>query len=310
MWFGHNLKNPIPFWEFFDGNYGILLNAYHILSRPTIYRRFADKGIKETLNFKGKVFIDSGGFLFQLNREMDVSAKEILELYKDIKGDLKVILDQPLNPNVSVTSNRKRWVKTFTNTEIMLKYDPNVVPVLHGYTPRQIKVRAKELKKLIPKSKFVCVGSLVPLFKGSYYGNYMKVNKTSRWQIIEGVVKTVREEFSDSFLHIFGAGSIKAINKLYEFGADSVDSVSWQLRAAYGEIITTTGRSRALKSQSQLRPKRKSILAEKDSLTNCSCPVCAGLGFEDQIWKLSESYINRAIHNSFQIYHQTEKKWI
>jgi tRNA-guanine family transglycosylase len=309
LWFGHNLKNPIAFWKHFDGDYGLLLNAYHILLRPTVYKRFAENGIKTILDFKGKVFIDSGGFLFQMNREMDVSPEQIIKVYDDIHGDLKVILDQPLHPKVSLSSNKKRWVKTFTNTEIMLKYDPEMIPVLHGYTSRQIKARAREIKSIINNPKFIALGSLVPLFKGSYYGDYMKLNKTSRWEIIENVVKTVRDEFPDSFLHVFGAGSIKAINKLYEYGANSTDSVGWQIKAAFGEIITNNGKTRALKTVDELTSKRKSVFSESPELVQCQCPVCDGLDIKDQIRELASSHIKRAIHNSYKSYSLTTTEW-
>ena len=56
--------------------------------------------------------LDSGGFLIQMNNTLNIEAESIIELYSNIEGVFKVVLDHPLNPNQSNSTNRRKWLKT------------------------------------------------------------------------------------------------------------------------------------------------------------------------------------------------------
>ena len=54
-------------------------------------------------------------------------------------------------------------------------------------------------------------------------------------QLIEGIVKAVRELIPDKPLHVFGLGQPNLVKRLFEFGVDSVDSSSYVKLAADGK---------------------------------------------------------------------------
>ena len=305
LWFGHNLNNPIPIWNYFDGEYGILLNAYQILKKPRVHKRFAENGLKETLGYRGKVFLDSGGFLFQMNGHLSINAERIIDIYKSFDIDVGVVLDYPLNPNLTYSGNYSRWVKTIRNTGIMLRKFDDIVPVIHGLTPLQIKKRAAQIKELFGQPKVICIGSMVPFYRSSYIGNFLRTNGLKKWEMIGNLVNEVRVQFPDSHIHAFGSGSINNIKKLYELGVNSTDSVYWQVKAGFGEIIAESGLTRSINYERKSSKKTKRF-SKEDLDYQCNCPICTDRGLEEKILLLKESYKNRAIHNAYTIYELTK----
>ena len=84
--------------------------------------------------------MDSGGFRFQKRHDISADIDEIVDLYQRAKVDIGVVLDHPFDPNVSEQENGKRWLKTLTNLSLMCEKsngDITLMPVIHGYTPRQ-----------------------------------------------------------------------------------------------------------------------------------------------------------------------------
>ena len=305
IWLGHNLNNPIPFWNYFDGDYGILLNAYQILKKPRVYRRYVENGLKETLGFNGKIFLDSGGFLFQMNNSLSVKLDEVIEVYNSLRIDVGVVLDYPLNPNITYSGNLKRWNRTLINSEIMLEKFDKVVPVVHGFTPRQVKNRSKQIKEIYGMPEMICIGSMVPFYRSSYIGDYLSNRGLKKWEMIDNLVSVVRSEFPNSHIHAFGSGSVNNIKRLYKNGIDSTDSVYWQVKAGYGEIVVPSGFTRSLNQERKKSQKTKPLQSEGLDFV-CDCPVCVNLNGREKIKLLKESYKKRAIHNSFLIYKLTQ----
>ncbi len=105
----------------------IMFNAYEILSkqndkRANSRRKKSDdiinKAIDKFNDIKRKttVMMDSGGFLLQKNKKMQIRPEKIAEIYSIFRPDIGVVLDYPLDPLLSKEDNAKRWRKTLMNT--------------------------------------------------------------------------------------------------------------------------------------------------------------------------------------------------
>lgn len=293
LWLGHVIGgHPHP-WKSIEIN-TLIVNAYDILKNKNATNTICEEGIHKYLQFKGAILMDSGGFSFQKKEEIDIDPLDIIELYELAKPDLGVILDHPFNPSESNATNKKRWKKTLKNTKIMLDNKGNVdlMPVIHGYNFKELKLACNSLKKLI-NPHMVGIGSLVPLI--------FRTNGTNRFknpiQYVIDAIRIVREEFPESLLHAFGVGSCNTMHLMYSLGVDSLDSTGWRIKSAYGMIQLPGVGDRYPIS----RNNRRAFLnpGEKKLLNKCQCPTCNDKGIQDRIQILNDDFSARAIHNAF-----------
>jgi len=310
LWLGHNLNLDVLPWTYKAIKpAGLFLNAYHIINKPVYRKRVKIEGIRRLLKYNGPIFIDSGGFLFQNSKDMTINPDTIIDLYKQLKPEIGAVLDHPLNPLSSAKDNSKRWATTLRNLKIMLRIKNKIVimPILHCYDLTNIEKICGQIKKIIPKPKVIGVGSLVPLLKGSYTGNrffYDFRGQTSQHlKFVLKLLKRVRQEFPNSFLHVFGVGSISTMMLMFSLGVDSVDSVGWRLKAAYGAIQLPGTSDRFLKKRKIADRKRRTLTNnDKEILKKCKCPICCRYNrnsFSNLRKRLENSFESRALHNSY-----------
>lgn len=305
LWLGQSIGcNPNP-WKSFTIN-TILVNACDILNHPQVSQSIRKVGIHEYLDYNGIVMMDSGGFLFQKKDYLDISTSVILELYRESKPDIGVILDHPLNPLEPPHVNYRRWKKTIDNTMYMYQNNGTsiLMPILHGYTLKKIRNACKEIKKIDDKPNLIGLGSLVPLiFRTSGMQNF-----DDSLHFVVDAVKLVRQEFPDSFLHIFGIGSITSMFLMFSLGVDSVDSMGWRLKAAYGWVQIPNVGVRYLRTHNRRKMGGSRVISdsEKKYLYNCNCPVCKDLSRIQQMKILESSFHKRALHNAW-VFVQEEK---
>ncbi|HEC88415.1 MAG TPA: hypothetical protein ENI52_03770 [Thermoplasmata archaeon] len=293
LWIGHQIGGIPKPWESFPLK-TLIMNACDIIDHPKAYRSISRKGIHKFLNFDGMVMIDSGGFLFQKKNRLDVAPSDILDLYHMAKPELCVVLDHPLDPFQSQHKNYYRWKKTIENTIYMYNNNGNSVllPVLHGYTLRKLRNACKKIKE-IDEPGLIGLGSLVPLV----FRRERTYNFNNSLHFIVDAIKLVRNEFPNAFLHVFGIGSTSSMHLMYSLGVDSLDSIGWRLKAAYGTIQLPGIGDRYLKKH----PNRRRVINRKEMeiLSKCECPACKNKSIKEQIEILDNSFRARALHNSW-----------
>jgi queuine/archaeosine tRNA-ribosyltransferase len=180
------------------------------------------------------------------------------------------------------------------------------VPVIHGYTLKDLRNAVIEIKEIVKTPAIIGLGSMVPLMKGSYLGKEFKYQRENgdygdHVDFIGDALKLMRSEFPNSFLHVFGVGGITTILAMFALGADSVDSVAWRLKAAYGAIQLPGISDRFLSPRPNSLKIRKVLdRQEEQSLSKCDCPVC--WKYQRLEWQkkfLDKNFIARTIHNSW-----------
>lgn len=304
LWLGHLPSLEPHLWNHFDVE-TVMVSAYEIIRNRRVYNEVCEKGIHKYLGFDGLIIMDSGGFSFQKKDELDVDPEDILELYEMSKPDLGVVLDHPLNPLEDEMKNKERWLKTLQNSDLMLKNSKiPLIPVVHGYSLKDLKKSCDDIKNIHENPPIIGLGSIVPLIfkcRGS------KKFKNSVNFIIDSV-RMVRKEFPDSLLHVFGIGSTKSMHLMYSLGVDSLDSMGWRLKAAYGCIQLPGVGDRYPVNKNNGRPSLTE--SDKKLLGVCECPICKDRSLEERIRLLDSDFKSRAIHNAWvfmcerDLYHQ------
>lgn len=306
VWLGHDLKSPFHVWNHIQECQGICLSAAQVLTKPGYNQLFRNRGLREVLEFKGPIFLDSGGFRFQRLGQSEFDFTHVLELYRALNPDVGAILDFPLDPTQSDEVNNRRWRRTLANTRRMLAGgDPaRIVPVIHAYNAKSARARLGQLLEFFPKPSMICVGSLVPLLKASYISSRFAPRENEgghvhRWGAIADIILTIKSLAPHIPLHVFGAGSLSTISLLLALGVDSVDSTGWRMKAAFGAIqLPGLGDRFPLPATDSLRTRRGLSPACKKLLAECECPSCSGSALASRIRHLSASFNERAVHNA------------
>ncbi len=308
IWLGHDLFQSIKVWNHLDYCPGLMLNAYNFYQKPRVTEKAKNIGIKKMLNFKGNIFLDSGGFLFQRTGKSKVDVNDLLILYKELVPEFAAILDIPLSPLATNTSNYRRWTKTIQNTRYMFESNSllNLIPILHTYNKNLVQKRLEQIRQINPALKILGVGSLVPLFMNSFIGDKFSIYKKKvspklgRWDFISDLMLAIKKNNSDLILHAFGAGSLSTIYLLSMLGVDSFDSTSWRTKAAFGEIILPGSTNRNVsKIVSLTRYRRKLDDNELELLSNCGCPFCSEKNMRNRLSTLQKFAVARATHNAY-----------
>jgi len=279
---------PKP-WKHFEID-GLMVNAYEILQKNRANLMVREKGIHKYLVFDGPIAMDSGGFLFMKKKILDVHPQKILELYELSKPNFGVILDHPLEPNLSNAERKKRQLKTLENTWYMVnsrkEHNLELIPVIHGHSIRTISWYIKKLHQ-INEFKTYGIGSLVPsVFNSKGAGGIYNVAK---------IVSFIRKRLPTKKIHVFGVGSTLTMHLMFYVGADSVDSSGWRTKAAFGAIQLPGVGDRYITARKRHKIYRDLSENEKEILARCKCPVCKKEGIE----KLRTSFEARALHNSW-----------
>lgn len=279
---------PKP-WKHFSLD-GVMVNACEILGKTKANNSVRKKGIHGHLEFKGPIMMDSGGFQFMKKKELDIDPKKILKLYEESKPNFGVVLDHPLGPNLSHEEKMDRWLKTLTNTRIMVANHytdcTKLVPVVHGHKLEEIEWFLQELDK-ISAFDFLGIGSLVPsVFSTKGAGGIANVVE---------IVNFVRKKLPERRIHVFGVGSALTMHLMFYAGADSVDSSGWRTKAAYGAIQLPGIGDRYITPRKRHKTYRDLSENEKEILAQCECPVCKKEGLET----LKKSFTARALHNAW-----------
>ncbi|MHA2282186.1 MAG: tRNA-guanine transglycosylase [Promethearchaeota archaeon] len=310
FWLGYLLTGIRP-WEHITKKENdfqvenILVNAYEIIQKKKEREEMEKKGLREHLNFKGNVLMDSGGFLFQKKQVMDIKPETISGLYEELKPDMAVVLDHPFSPKEDAKTNKKRWEKTLENTKIMIERNERekttlLMPVIHGYSEEELKVAFDDLVEIC-KPNLIGLGSMVPMLQWHKYSDVIRL------------VIHVRKAFPDTFLHVFGVGGTTSMHFLYSLGVDSIDSVAWRLKAAFGAIQLPGVGDRFVVSKNRKRGRVPLHENEEDIelLEACQCPICKDKDIKERLAALDntkpKTFENRALHNAWTYRYENDE---
>lgn len=226
-----------PPWEM-TGTQAVLVNAFDLLANHRT-RRFTSKirntegTLREYIHFDGPLMLDSGGFNFQKEDKISIAALDVLKIGIEFAVDVSVVLDHPFLPTSTSKEKEDRWANTVANTEEMLtkSKDSNLpdyfrlMPVLHGYDPETLKQSLDHIVEIWGEDPcIVGIGSLAPL----------ALNGSKR-TVIE-VISTVRQLLPNAHIHCFSLGSALLMLLAFYSGADTVDSQSWIISAAFKNV--------------------------------------------------------------------------
>ena len=169
-----------------------------------------------------------------------------------------------------------------------------LMPVLHGYSLKELEKACSDIKKIDDDPKLIGIGSLVPLIFSTTAGSK---RFPDCMQFVMQSIKLIRSEFPDAMIHAFGIGSTLTMHLMYSVGTDSLDSTGWRIKAAYGMIQLPGVSDRHVKTRNNGR--RFLDAAEQRILAKCECPTCKGNSIEERMNILDENFIPRAVHNAW-----------
>lgn len=219
-------------WEM-TGTEALLINAYDFLRpkfKAAINNGWNPAG-RDYLSFPDKpILIDSGAYYFRKSTAISITPEDVLQLQIKSKADMGVVLDHPFTPEA--TDKAERINTTLANTKRMFKAlrkssaTMQLMPVVHGHEAKEVLSCLRRLKRMekdgyISSLDRVGIGSLAPL---AQRGN-------ARAAI--DIIWLVRAELPEAHIHCFSMGSALLMLLAIYCGADTVDSQSWIVSAAF-----------------------------------------------------------------------------
>lgn len=226
-----------PPWEM-TGTQAVLVNAFDLLAnyrtrRFTSEIREVENTLRKYIHFDGPLMLDSGGFNFQKQDEISIASLDVLEIGIEFAVDVSVVLDHPFLPTSPPEERKDRWENTVTNTKEMFEKLKDsdlpdyfqLMPVLHGHDPETLKQSLDRIVEIWGEEpSIVGIGSLAPL----------ALNGSKR-KVID-IISTVRQLLPNAHLHCFSLGSALLMLFAFYCGADTVDSQSWIISAAFKNV--------------------------------------------------------------------------
>ena len=222
------------------GTQAVLVNAFDLLANKrtqiaTSKIREKQGKLREFIEFDGPLMLDSGAFNFQKQTEISIDPLDVLSIAIEFGVDISVVLDHPFLPTSSPREKGERWKNTLENTRKMFKNldffngdardDFQLMPVIHGHNTRTLKRRLDDIVSICgPNLPIIGIGSLAPLARNG-----------SKRTVIDIICK-VRKLLPNSHIHCFSMGSALLMLFAFYCGADTVDSQSWMLSAAFKNV--------------------------------------------------------------------------
>jgi queuine/archaeosine tRNA-ribosyltransferase len=218
----------------------LLLNAFDLLANRRT-RRFTDEihrcegKLHEYVEFKGPLMLDSGAFNFLQHQEISITPVDVLNIGLELGADVSVVLDHPFPPDATPQEITARWKNTRDNTRAMVEalaqYDGEkpdgfcLMPALHGHDAETLKRSLDDVTSIFGhEPKIVGIGSLALLAR----------NGNTRGAI--DVILEVRRLLPDTHIHCFSMGSALLMLFAFYCGADTVDSQTWIMSAAFKQV--------------------------------------------------------------------------
>ena len=250
-------------WKMTDTQ-AILLNAFDLLANKRTHKFTSEirntKGkLHEYVEFDGPLMLDSGAFNFMQHAEISITPLDVLSIGIELGADMAVVLDHPFLPKSDPKEIGERWSNTVANTRKMFEalkesdasHLPTLIPVLHGHDEKTLAYALDTIVKIWGQEPtIVGIGSLAPL----------ALNGSKR--TVVDVIFTARKLLPNAHIHCFSLGSALLMLFAFYCGADTVDSQTWIMSAAFkqaqlpGFHLTRFSRREAERSPTQYEQTR------------------------------------------------------
>lgn len=218
----------------------LLLNAFDLLANKRT-RMFASEiraaggKLHEHVEFDGPLMLDSGAFNFQQHAEIYINPIDVLSIGVELSADVSVVLDHPFLPTSDHKERKLRWSNTVKNTRSMfealkrwnggLPKNFLLMPVLHGHDTETLKRSLNDILEIWGQEpSIVGIGSLAPLARNG-----------SKRTVID-VLLASRRLLPNAHIHCFSLGSALLMLFAFYCGADTVDSQTWIMSAAFKQV--------------------------------------------------------------------------
>ena len=212
---------------------GVLINAYDFMkNRRTL--RFAKKLLEQSaplssLKLPKHIILDSGAYYFVRSDTADIDPAQIIELAVTLGVPHVVTLDHPFAPGQTTQEVNRRIDTTAANTASMAaalnarcEPVPSLIPALHGHDEKTLLKSYNSQPHICdPNTTQVGLGSLAPLAQRGAIRH------------AAAAIMKAREILEDKHMHVFSVGSPLLMHFAFLCGADSVDSQSWMMSAAF-----------------------------------------------------------------------------
>ena len=222
------------------GTQALLLNAFDLLANRRT-KMFAndiwqcESKLHGYVEFDGPIVLDSGAFNFLQHQKISITPTDVLSIGLTLRADVSVVLDHPFPPGATPHEINVRWNNTRDNTRAMVEalaqYNgdrPNgfcLMPVLHGHNAEALKRALDDVISIMGRQPpIVGIGSLAPLARNGNIGTAIDV-------ILE-----VRRLLPEAHIHCFSMGSALLMRFAFYCGADTVDSQTWIMSAAFKQV--------------------------------------------------------------------------
>ncbi len=192
------------------------------------------------------IFVDSGGFasLFSHATIVERSGLGILRLqtedgleettpeqvlrFQEDRADIASTLDFPIPPGTETSEAERRQALTVANAVWAIENRRRPSLPLYACIQSWDVPSARSCTRQLARYPFegFAIGGLVP--------------RAGNPELLERIVRTVRDEVGDRPLHVFGLGKPDLIRNLLRWGADSTDSSSYLKLAADGKAWDST----------------------------------------------------------------------
>ena len=227
-------------WKMTDTE-GILLNAFDLLANRRTHKftseiRNAEGKLHEHVEFNGPLMLDSGAFNFLQQEEISITPLDVLSIGIELGADISVVLDHPFMPKSDIEEVKGRWSNTVSNTRKMFKaleefdtsYLPSgfkLVPVLHGHDTQTLSSALDDIVNIWGQEPdIIGIGSLAPLARNG-----------SKRTVVD-IILTARKLLPNAHIHCFSFGSALLMLFAFYCGADTVDSQTWIMSAAFKQV--------------------------------------------------------------------------
>jgi len=260
---------------------------------------------KPKLSYKpGRLLLDSGAFTATM-RGLKLSRERVIAIQERFNPDLAIPLDYPFKPGMTVREMRYAWKKTKEN---MLFWQNNttlsgrILPTLHSWSKKALQQNIQWIYKHID-AEYIALGVVVDKFFMNFRGFFR--DRQPSLSIIRNLYNAISiiKRTTDFKIHVMGMGSSPLMLHItYYLGADSMDTIGWRRKAAFGKIILPERGERYICDRAGNFSRRRPTIHELKILSECDCEICRvnpTLLFTD--WRA------RAIHNEFVIKREAEK---
>ncbi len=249
--------------------------------------------------------IDSGGFALSMNPSARWSVRHVSDAINEIPADIFVSLDIPPHKTDNAKDRIRKIRESVRNYELLLERFPRkvIMPVVHGRTQEEVECCTAMIASISPTPAWIGIGGVVPLLQRR---RLLAEWGASPESFIAMCLRTVRLQFRQSRIHVFGAGGTRTFPAMVALGANSADSIGWRQAAGFGSIFLPLKSQRILSPGAASQGVRK-VLDRDDAvdLMRCECPICIESNtFRGRTSLFRKSFHNRSIHNAWVIGNQ------